>query len=240
MLVHMLRSNPKVICHGEVFNGSKIGALTVGYRVKRENIECEIKLLDCYLNEPHIFFYKYIYDLQGRLAAGFKFKTDELFNSSYSHVAQILAKDTDVKIVHLYREDLIGQYVSHQVVLKQTGVTLVVSGEEKPEVSSFKVNVGHFKTYVEDVFRREDASLNFYSKHRSFVISYEQAVNDNEKVLKELQEFIGVPPIQLKKSTEKIITRPTSEVVSNYEEIYSVFNAIKENRPILASKGRYK
>lgn len=232
MLVHMLRSNPRIICHGEVYNGNQVGALTVNYRVKRQNGDIERELLKCYQEQPTVFFYKYLYDLQGRLAAGFKFKTDELFLPDYHRVSSLLGGDKDIKVIHLYREDLVGQFISHQVVLRQTGVTLITSPSERPRIESFTVDLDEFSRYVEDVFRREQASLDFYATHRSFFVSYEQAVREEDVVLTGLQEFIGVPPVQLKKGTEKIIDEPLENVVTNVREIQEAYAEFEARRPI--------
>ena len=232
MLVHMLRSNPRIICHGEVYVGGAIGALTVNYRVKRQETELESELLRCYRETPVIFFYKYLYDLQGRLVAGFKFKTDELFHPDYATVAKLLGEDKDIKVVHLYRSDLVAQYISHQVLLNQTGVSLVTKPENRPQLSEFKVELSHFHEYIADVFRREESSLSYYSEHRGYCISYEDAVCETESVINDLQEFIGVPPARLKKGTEKIINQELSGLVTNLAEIRECYAELADRRPI--------
>lgn len=232
MLVHMLRANPRIICHGEVYAGDAIGALTVNYRIKRQDSELDSKLLRHYKEAPELFFYKYVYDLQGRLAAGFKFKTDELFHPNYATVAKLLGEDKDIKVIHLYRNDLVAQYISHQVVLNQNGLTLISKNETRPQLSEFGVELNHFRDYVADVFHREQSSLDFYSEHRGYCISYEDAVCESEPVLNALQEFIGVPPTKLKKGTEKIIEQELKDLVTNLAEVRELYAELEDRRPI--------
>ena len=134
MLVHMLRSNPEIICHGEVFNYRNIGGLAGRYNSLRKSVEHDKALLGLYRRDPNTFLYKVVFDSQERKIAGFKIKTDEIFRRPYSGLRRLLQKDTDIKVLHLYRADLIGQFVSLKVVHDQTGLTLIHSEEQRPSV----------------------------------------------------------------------------------------------------------
>ena len=232
MLVHMLRTHPGIICHGEVYTGDKVGTLTANYPLKRQNPELESELLRCYRELPEIFFYKYVYDLQGRSVVGFKFKTSELFDPKYSHVAKILIEDIDIKVVHLHRSDLVAQYISHQVVLNQTGITFVTKPEDRTPIEQFNVDLKHFRDYVNNVFHKEQSSLDCYSKHRGYYISYEDIVSESEPAINSLQEFIGVQPSKLKKGTEKIIDRELADLVTNLAVVRELYAELEDCRPI--------
>ena len=66
MLVHMLRSNPEIMCHGEVFNYRNIGGLMGSYNSLRESAEHDKALLDLYRKDPNTFLYKVVFDIKIR------------------------------------------------------------------------------------------------------------------------------------------------------------------------------
>ena len=64
MLVYMLRSNPEIICHGEVFNYRSIGGMVGTYNLLRKSVEHDKALLDLYRSDPRTFLYKIVFDSQ--------------------------------------------------------------------------------------------------------------------------------------------------------------------------------
>ena len=232
MLVHMLRSNPEIMCHGEVFNYRNIGGLAGRYNSLRKSVEHNEALLDLYRRDPNTFLYKVVFDSQERKIAGFKIKTDEIFRRPYSRLRRLLKKDTDIKVLHLYRADLIGQFVSLKVVHDQTGVTLIHSDDQRPTVKPFTADAREFQAFLKDVFRREQKSLDLYGAHRSFMISYEEAIEADAATLQDMQLFLGVNPKPLETTTVKILNHPTSETLLNYQEIEDIYQDVAMKRPI--------
>ena len=232
MLVHMLRSNPEIMCHGEVFDYRNIGGLMGAYNLLRESPKHDKALLDLYRTDPSTFLYKIVFDSQDKRIAGFKIKTDEIFRRPYKRLRELLRNDTDIKVLHLYRADLVAQFVSLKVVHDQTGVTLIHSDEERPNVKPFNADVREFQAFLKDVFRREQKSLQLYGAHRSFTISYEEAVETDTAKLQNMQVFLGVNPKPLETTTLKILNHPTLELLLNYQEIEEVYQDSAAQRPI--------
>lgn len=232
MLVHMLRSNPEIICHGEVFNYRSIGGMVGTYNLLRKSVEHDKALLYLYRSDPRTFLYKIVFDSQEKRIAGFKIKTDEIFRWPYRHLRSALRNDTDIKVVHLYRANLIDQFISLKVVNDQTGVTLIHSEEKRPNVRPFNANVREFQTFLKNILRREQKSLDLYSGHRSFSISYEEAVSADAGALNNMQHFLGVTPKPLETTTLKILNQPTSEILLNYQEIKDIYQESNAQRPI--------
>ena len=232
MLVHMLRSNPEIMCHGEVFNYRNIGGLMGSYNSLRESADHDKALLDLYRKDPNTFLYKVVFDTQDKRIAGFKIKTDEIFRRPYSRLRRLLKKDTDIKVLHLYRADLIGQFVSLKVVHDQTGVTLIHADDQRPTIKPFTADAREFQAFLKDVFRREQKSLDLYGAHRSFMISYEEAVKADATTLQNMQLFLGVNPKPLETTTVKILNHPTSETLLNYQEIEDIYQDVAMKRPI--------
>jgi LPS sulfotransferase NodH len=206
MLVHLLRSNPAIVSHGEVFGRGEIGHLQGSYAAKRNDDPAVGDALQQYRRkDPKRFLYDVVFDTQDRQVAGFKFKTDEQFLRSYRDIRSLLVKDTDVKVIHLVRRDLLSQYISHLVVLRQTGITLLHERDEAPEISPFSIDTKHLLKYVDTVTARERKALNDYRHHRRFDVVYEDLAAGCDDRCMEMQAFLGVEPAPLVASTRKII-----------------------------------
>ena len=223
-LVHLLRSNPEVLCHGEVIDLSGVGALAGSYALLRqESAEFELLLQKKLIENPERFIYDNIFDGQTRKVVGFKFKTDELFDPRYARYKDILATDTDIKVIHLVRKNLLDQYISHQVVLKQTGVTLLHSDAAAPQIHPFSCDIEHALAYFEDVIQRERLAADFYAKHRSISVSYEGLQDQSQNDREVIQLFLGVTVLPLDSSTKKII-RDSRELLINLEDTLSALS----------------
>ncbi|MCH1579245.1 MAG: hypothetical protein L7S55_00960, partial [Luminiphilus sp.] len=99
-------------------------------------------------------------------------------------------------------------------------------------VRPFNANVREFQAFLKNVLRREQKSLDLYSGHRSFSISYEEAVGADAGALNEMQHFLGVTPKPLETTTLKILNQPTSEILLNYQEIKDIYQESNAQRPI--------
>ena len=85
MLVHLLRSHPDICSHDEVFATAGIlGGMTGTYLIKRrEEPDFAERMAAIKDREPIKFLYKIVLDLQGKKAACFKLKHDELARPEY-------------------------------------------------------------------------------------------------------------------------------------------------------------
>lgn len=222
MLVHLLRSNPAVICHGEVFGGDRIGNLAGTYGpLRRAHPELDESLMAFRQARPETFLYDVVFNPQGRKAVGFKFKTDEAFDPAYRDIQDLVLADRDIKVIHLSRRNLLDQYVSHEVVLRQTGVTLLREGEERPEVEPFDVDIRQAVAYILDVLDREEQALDAYRGHRAIRVSYDDLVQADHPVHGELQAFLGIPHKPLSTPTRKILASNAS-LVRNLDDVRNV------------------
>lgn len=222
MLLHLLRSNRAVLCHGEVFGGERLGHLAGSYAVRRKgDAAFDDRLHALFEADPKRFLYDIVFDGQGRSVSGFKFKTDEAFGEQCRDIQEMISADSDIKVVQLRRRNLLDQYISHQVVLKQTGVTLVMSGQERPSVEPFLVDVRDAVLYFIDVLEREAKVATAYAHHRRLTVDYEDLAQDGHPVREALQKFLGVPVQPLTTTTRKIIER-NAGLVRNLDEVHHV------------------
>ncbi len=219
MLLHLLRSNPQVMCHGEVFGRDGLGHIAGEYAAKRrDDDEVGARLQEYRERDPAAFLYDIVFDPQGRRVVGFKFKTDEAFDPQFADIQEIVRRDRDIRIVQLRRRNVLHQYISHEVVLHQTGVTWIGNEADRPEVEPFEVDVRHAVAYILDVLQREEDVARVYPEHRRFMVDYEDVVDPSHPVLEELQLFLGVDPVALSTPTRKILGSNDS-LVRNVDDV---------------------
>ncbi len=219
MLVHLLRSHPQLLCHGEVFEPSRIGQLDGSYGLRRRNDPTmDQRLMEYWATRPEAFLYDVVFDTQGRRAVGFKFKTDEAFDPAYETIAGLIRDDKDIKVLHLRRKNLLDQYISHQVVLRQTGVTLVTDDSQRPEINRFEVDIDDAVSYATGIVQRERQAGAMYSGHRQAVVDYEDLVQHGNLIRERMQTFLAVPQLPLSTPTRKIIAR-NADLVENLEDV---------------------
>lgn len=218
MLVHLLRSHPNIVCHGEVFALNALGHIHGKYaQMRRQDPKAETELLALAQKDPKSFLTEVVFDPQDHKAVGFKYKTDEAFNRKLSHIRDLIAADPDVKIIYLVRRNILDQYISHHVVLKKTGITLLKEQEDRPEIKPFAINIRKCIKYANDVMSRHHDITEHYNNHKNITVFYEDLVAKNETTFDNLQDFLGVERTNLSTPTKKII-ESSKNLVTNYEE----------------------
>jgi len=222
-LVHLLRSHPDLFCHGEVFGGEKVNGLLGEYGPKlRKSQEIVDHLSDLRRCSPELFMYKYVLDTQGFKSVGFKYKTDEAMREAYAPLTKIVSSDMDLKIIFLLRKNILAQYISHEIVLKQTGVTLAINDCDLPAINKIKLDLDECVSYIESVKERQKRAEKIYQGHRVFYVYYEDMIDNSAQksvTHKELQEFLSVRVVELSSPTKKIIREPLEDLVTNYSAI---------------------
>ncbi len=218
-LLSLLRSHPDIVVHGEVLTTAERPGMILGpYHAKRKTDPGYDAALGREMRErPERFIQGILFDSQDKRIAGFKFKTDEAFNPAYRMYSDVIFGDKDIKIIHLVRRNLIDQYISHMVVLNQTGVTMIHREEDRPEIKPFKADIDHAVTYCRDVVERERRSVEIYADHRSINVVYENLVQGEDHRDSTLR-FLGVKERPLSTGIKKII-KDSSSLVTNLDEL---------------------
>lgn len=219
MLVKLLRCHPALLVHGEVW-GDRMASLTgpVGKRTLEEPALAE-ELARERFSRPEKTLYKCFFYAPGKKAAGFKLKYDELVQPRWHEVRGLIERDRDIKIVYLHRENLLERYVSHQVVMHQTGVTNVHAGAAPPAVKPFKVNVKDCLADVTETQRRTAEFRRCFAGHRSAETTYERLVRAPQAESDLLFAFLGVDAAPVELGTAKIVRAPLQELILNYAEV---------------------
>jgi len=222
MLVRLLRSHPQLISHGEVWGGdAMVGMdgqlaesceLQPGFQQALEQLRFE---------QPERVLYKHFFDARGSQACGFKLKFDELVQPRWSEVRRLVEADTDIGIVFLHRDDLLQRYLSHQVVLRQTGITNVPSGGTLPQIESFEVDIEDCIADIAETRRRRHEFEAAFAAHRCLHLHYEALAADPQGECDRVFDFLGLPSAPVRLATEKLVRDPPQQLVLNYNVLIS-------------------
>ena len=227
MLVRTLRSHPHLIVHGEVWGDRMVGVDGPLARdcdadpMLRDALEAlrfrqPARALDRFL-EPN--------DAQ---AVGFKLKYDELVRPQWQEIRRLVEADDGLAIVFLHRRDLLRRHLSHQVVLRQTGITVVAAGDVPPSVEAFEVDIDDLLRDIAETRRRTREFEAAFAAHPSLHIAYEDLAADPQAQCDRVFAFLGVASAPIRVATERIVRTPPETLVLNYEDVQAVLRETSE------------
>lgn len=220
MLVRLLRSHPQLISHGELWGGDAMVGMD-GHLAKScdEVPGFQQTLEQLRFEHPERVLYKHFFDARGAHACGFKLKFDELVQPRWQEVRRLVETDTDIGIVFLHRDDLLQRYLSHQVVLRQTGVTNVASGGTLPHIEPFEVDIENCIADIVETRRRRYEFETSFAAHRCLHLHYEALAADPQGECDRVFEFLGMPSAPVRMATEKLVREPPQRLVLNYDAL---------------------
>ena len=227
MLVHLLRSHPQILSHGEVL-GDKVAGLAgpLGHLARQDPAVHE-RVEDWRQRNPLFFLYNYILDAHGQRAVGFKLKYDELVLPAYRDLMECVRDDVDLKIIFLDRENLLERYVSHHVAMHVTGVTLLTDSSKKPEVRPMRLDCQDMERNFTEQLARQDKFRELFKAHRCIETTYERLTRDARGEMRAIYEFLGVDRHDPSTATRKILDSDMRSLVSNYAEVAAHFEGTR-------------
>lgn len=230
LLVHLLRSHPDILSHGEVL-GERITGLSGPLGVQFiENPKTAETLEGIRRADPRTYLYNYILDPHGHKAVGFKLKYEELTSPDYAKVLKLIRSDTDLKIIFLDRENLFERYVSHYVVMNVTGVTLVRSNDPKPKLRPITLQPDEIEKSFKDELKKKKYFRSLFCMHRSIETTYEQLIRDTGPEMNRIYGFLGLTEHAASTTTKKILDTNLASFITNYDEILDHFSGTRYAR----------
>ena len=228
MLVRTLRSHPRMIVHGEVWGDNMVGVDGPLGRSFEADPARHAALEAMRFQEPERVLYEAFLDAHDARSVGFKLKYDELVRQQWNEVRRLVEADTDLAIVFLHRRDFLRRYLSHQVVLRQTGVTVVVAGGTPPPVAPFAIDIDDLLRDIAETRRRTREFEAAFAAHPSLHIAYEDLSADPQAQCDRVFAFLGVDPAPVRVATEKIVRIAPEALVLNYDDVQVALQASGE------------
>ncbi len=166
----------------------------------------------------------------GPAVGGCKLMMDQLrhFGIGFDHLQELFPQ---ARFVILYRESLIGQYISWQLGAK-TGVWMVEKGKSDAPSNhhqSLKIHfdIAHFQSFVTEVRKRfSEIAADPWVARQGVLIRYEDLSREPDKVIRTaICPAIGLPQAPVSTRLVKQNTRDPQQVIENYGEVESFLRA---------------
>jgi len=119
------------------------------------------------------------------------------------------------KIIYLQR-DFLEACVSKKIAYK-TGVWQKYSPEEHPPEPSVNVSIYDLHEFYNMFYNVESSYRKRFSKFESITVHYNDLCENWNGTMRVVQEFLGIDPIDLPQHIFKKATKPTKELIANYE-----------------------
>lgn len=231
LLETSLLSHPDIQSHGEVYEPNRVGALRGRYTALVADPESNSKLTQFRDRYQTAFLYKYVFDTQGKKVAGLKLKYEELFLPKFAETREAVRRDTDIKIIHLRRDNLFERFVSWYLAAKVTRITEIHSEEARPVIDSIEIPVKECHVDLDRSLARSAFFQRMFQKHRVFDVTYEELAGEQRNAtLQAVQDFLGVEPRELSSKLRKVVSKDLRSLVSNYQELAEHFSKTQHAR----------
>lgn len=219
MLVRTLRSHPQLIVHGEVWGDNMVGVDGPLAQACESDHALRDALEARRFAQPERVLRETFLDPHHAQSVGFKLKYDELVRPQWQEIRRLVQADNDLAIVFLHRRDLLRRYLSHQVVLRQTGITVVAAGGTPPPVQPFAVDIDDLLRDIAETRRRTREFEAAFAAHQALHIAYEDLSVDPQAQCDRVFAFLGVEVAPVRVATEKIVRTPPETLVLNYPDV---------------------
>ena len=217
MLVRTLRGHPNLVMHGEVWGDTMVG-LDGPLAAACADPATHAELEALRFRDPVAALERFM-EAHGARAVGFKLKFDELVRAQWAPLRALLEADERLGIVFLHRRDLLRRYLSHQVVLRQTGVTVVAAGATPPPVQPFAIDVDDLLRDIAQTRARTHAFERSFAAHPCLHVDYESLAADPQEECARVYRFLGLDPRPVRVATEKIVRQSPYELILNHDEV---------------------
>jgi LPS sulfotransferase NodH len=158
------------------------------------------------------------------LGVGFKLMHYHANSGRAAAVWDYLAAETEIRIVHLRRHDLLATCVSDLTAQRSGQWSVQVNTDERPQaVPRFAVDAGECRRYFEQLEAAIAAGRARFAAHPYLELRYEDLVADFQGELARVWRFLDVAPHASKQRLVKQALLPPSQQLSNFDELRASF-----------------
>ncbi|GLJ49093.1 hypothetical protein SUGI_1035670 [Cryptomeria japonica] len=212
----LLNNHPNISSHGEIFANE----------IRRESFTSIKKVLDVVYN---LDWNSSASKNDCTAAVGFKWMLNQ-GAMEYNKQALAYFEEKGVSVIFLLRRNILRRYVSilanvfdkEAKLLNGTHQSHVHSKVEAEILAQYKplVNVTFLIAYLQRIQQIMDDAIYFFNSTRHTVIYYED-ISKPEKITGIL-DFLGLQPRELRSQHVKIHTKPLSDHIQNWKEVYKL------------------
>lgn len=198
LLMALLRSHPNVHIEGELF--------------KKLNGESCRTVWDR-------LFRKHPKSIQ---QVGFKLFYYHPFDADQS-VWEFLLNDKDISVIHLRRLNLLRAFASQKIGEKTKKWTQHKSDSTTHD-KTIALDIAECKETFEKISAYEERTRKQFQDHHTYVeVTYENLAKDNQKVINELFDKLGLPEFNASTVLKKQNPEPLERLIENFDDLKDAF-----------------
>jgi hypothetical protein len=221
MLNWFLRSHPDLCVHGEVLAPSgHMNLYGIDHRA-RSPLEGVLRTIRD--RDPVVFLRDFVWQAGDRAGVGFKGKYEELLRPEYAGVLEYIRGETGIRILHLWRENLLERYLSQYLAVNVYGMYNVVQGGQPPSQKVVSLPPEDCEADFQRTERRRAKFRSLLGSHPVLELTYEDLLASQGPTLRAVQQFLGVEERTLETKTLRIRTRTLRATIKNYDELADAF-----------------
>jgi hypothetical protein len=218
MLSTALNRHPNISTYGEVLNRYNVTGRQIPEKTPEE---ATLRwLLSRRRNDPYVGVCihmnyampkKYLYDYGEFLAKNI---------DSRKNIWEALANWPNLKVITLYRQDHVAQFVSYVRARRTKQWSVGPSlrpGEKEVAPHPFAIDVPHLLRYIKYKVQLEGIALRRFPN--AYVVTYEDLCEDFTNQIKRIEQYLGVALKKVNPNTIMVRQMPLWEEVANYNEI---------------------
>lgn len=154
-------------------------------------------------------------------ASGFKIFYYHPLDGPCEQLWELLKNDNSIKIIHLYRKNLINTLVSRKIALK----TNAWSSEKKSNLNKkIYVNPVQLENEIKKTIQWQNVFNKLFQEHNIFHLYYEDFIKDQNKTLENIQNFLNIPINILNTHLKKQQKKRLDKVILNHDELKKYFS----------------
>jgi LPS sulfotransferase NodH len=239
MLISQLNNHSQALAFGEIFRSQD----SIGWDVTPFRSYQNRQVLALFTSDSIGFLEKHVFRRwpKNHKAVGFKLFYYHARTSSQRSVWNYLVNRPEIRILHIKRRNVLGQYVSLQLA----HMTNIWSTNRpvRQDPQSIKLDLSDCRNHFIWVRSLEEECDALFENRKVKNVYYEDLVSDPERELRDVQKFLGLRHETLVAQTVQQQTKPLSQVIVNYEELRVAFTGTQwENffdEPTPATRSEY-
>lgn len=222
LLRRILDSLPGIICHGEIFSSDYVYGVSEKTNLHNSEERLSRKHRD---HHPVDFLAALGLDDPAK-RTGFKILYNDLLDPKTAIALSHLKADTGIRIIHLWRRDLVQRYVSECRLLAGYANAEQVAANKQTRIA-LTLDPQEFVTRSKNLISTASIIIDIFREHRIQTVAYEDLLRDNAKRVA-LLAFLGYfEPRGFSIPAERVsLKHPTIAIqIDNHEQIMQELQA---------------
>lgn len=219
LLLDLLNGHSRIQAFGELFRRPD----AIGWDVHPYQDLQGGRVLGLYQSDPCRFLETRVWGRwpRGQGAVGFKIFYYHAREAPFAAVWDHLARQKDLRVIHIKRRNILAQYLSLQVAHRTNVWSTTQRSAQAPE--PIRLDPEECRKHFAWVRKLEDEADAHFANHPVLQVSYEALLADRQGEMGRVQRFLGVPEEEVRSRTVRQRTVPLRAAIANHDELAAAF-----------------